>query len=203
MPFDAALTAWATLGLTALAVIAAIFGFLAWRAQGRQIEALRGQLAELAKLNRMQLPVMEDLGAELKASLRQREREEQERRESSVSRIFIWQESRLGTTQAQVAGGAVPGQMSQVTARNAGEVPAYDVGFAWWINDSLVNWDKLTVPLMPGADAARSWPMTPGIDPETISVAAFVRDVSGNRWRILPDGRHDPYQDAMLPPRTW
>jgi hypothetical protein len=45
--------------------------------------------------------------------------------------------------------------------------------------------------------------MTPGIDPETISVAAFVRDVSGNRWRILPDGRHDPYQDAMLPPRTW
>jgi hypothetical protein len=206
MLFDAALTAWATLGLAVLAIVAAIFAFLAWKAQGKQIETLRQQLAGQKELNDKQMPVLEGQQAELEASRRQREHEEQERREASVSRVFIWQEFRIGGNlgRAQIASGAVPGQESQICIRNAADVPVYDVTFVWRITGQVVSLEKLDVPLMPGPEpAAKSWAVTVGAELKSIEIAVFIRDVNGNRWRILPDGRHAPYEDGMLPAGVW
>jgi hypothetical protein len=146
MEFDAALAAWATLGLAALALVTALFAFLGWVAQGRQLGALKNQLSA-------ELPVLQGQRAELEAAFEQRERETQERREAYVSRVFIWHEGRLGATvlqQDDLPEQAIPGLESVINVRNAGEVPTYDVVLVWRLNGQVVHLETVSTPVMPG-----------------------------------------------------
>jgi hypothetical protein len=204
MAFDAALTAWATLALGILALITAIVAGGAWIVQARQ-------LRELRQVNEKQLPVLEGQQAELEASRQVRERDEQERRERFVTQVFCWQEigpdRRL--TQPQIAAGAKPSMVSSTYIRNTGPVPVYELGFGWWIGDRLDTFVNRVTPLMPPGveiregESAEGWhqAIPPGTD--TITAALFIRDAAGQRWRLQPGGRHEPFDDAMLPPGTW
>ena len=203
MPFDAALTAWATLGLAVFAVVTAWYARRAFLEQESQVTEIRKQVKDQETLNEKQLPVLEGQQAELQAAREERERGAKERREAYVRRVFIWQEGRLDTavlSQAQLTTGAMPGQDSVIKVRNSSEVPAYDVTLVWWINGSMVNLEKLATPVMPGPEGAQgTWRITLGADPTTIEITGFMRDANGNRWRIKPDGRYEPYEDSMLP----
>lgn len=206
MVFDAALTAWATLALGILALIAAIVAGGAWIVQAKQ-------LGELRQVNQKQLPVLEGQQAELEASRQVRERDEQERRERFVTQVFCWQETgpdhRL--MQAQMAAGVKPGMVSSTYVRNTGQVPVYDLGFGWWIGDTLDTFVNRATPLMPPdvelreGESAEGWHQSipPGTDTTTITVALFIRDAAGQRWRLRPGGHYEPFDDAMLPPGTW
>lgn len=206
MAFDAALTAWATLALGILAFIAAIVAGRAWIVQAKQLTALR-------EVNKKQLPVLEGQQAELEASRQIRERDEHEHRERFVTQVFCWQETgpdrRL--MQAQMAGGVRPSMVSSAYVRNTGPVPVYDLGFGWWIGERLHIFVNRATPLMPRdieireGESAEGWHQTipPGADSETITVALFIRDAAGQRWRLRPGGHYEPFNDAMLPPDTW
>jgi hypothetical protein len=206
MPFDAALTAWATLGLAAFAIATVIFAGLAWKSQA-------GELQSLKELNEKQIPVLEGQQAELETLRRLREREEQERRERFVSQVFCWQE--IGpdhrVLQAQIAAGVRPGMVSSTYVRNTGTVPVYDLSFGWWIGDRLDTFSNRVTPLTPPdveireGESSAHWhqAIPPGTDTDTIRVAVFMRDAAGNRWRIRPGGHYELYTDDMLPPGTW
>lgn len=202
MAFDAALTAWTTLALAVLALIAAIVAGGAWVVQARQLNALR-------QVNAKQLPVLEGQRVELEASRQQRERDEHERRERFVTQVFCWHE--LGYSalaQAQVAARAMPGRMSNTYLRNAGPVPVYDVAFSWWINGQQDLWSCRSTPLMPhdmslrDGESEAHWyqPIPADGDPETIEIAVFIRDAAGYRWRLRPGGRYEEFSDDMLAP---
>jgi hypothetical protein len=179
MLFDAGLTAWATLVLAALVLVAAVYARRAWQAQAAQVQMLSEQLAADQALVREQLPVLEGQRRELEASRRLREREEEERREAGQAESWI-------------------------CARNVGDVPVYEVGFAWSVGGELASFDTLGRPFLPGPDeVARSWPPPPGISPEDVAIALFIRDANWNRWRIQADGRRQPFTGDMLPPGTW
>jgi hypothetical protein len=185
MLFDAGLTAWATLVLAALVLVAAVYARRAWQAQAAQVQMLSEQLAADQALVREQLPVLEGQRRELEASRRLREREEEERREAHVSRVYAWPEVRPGPAAGQAE--------SWICARNVGDVPVYEVGFAWSVGGELASsW----LP-RPG------WPPPPGISPEDVAIALFIRDANWNRWRIQADGRRQPFTGDMLPPGTW
>jgi hypothetical protein len=196
MLFDAGLTAWATLVLAALVLVAAVYARRAWQAQAAQVQMLSEQLAADQALVREQLPVLEGQRRELEASRRLREREEEERREAHVSRVYAWPEVRPGPAAGQAE--------SWICARNVGDVPVYEVGFAWSVGGELASFDTLGRPFLPGPDeVARSWPPPPGISPEDVAIALFIRDANWNRWRIQADGRRQPFTGDMLPPGTW
>lgn len=213
MGFDAALTAWATLGLGALAVVTAVFALLAWKAQGQQLRTLQGQLTEQTKLGQKQLPVLEGQLTELEASRQRREREAQERHEQFVTQVFCWHEvgPDHGVLQAQIAAGAKPSMVSRTFLRNTGPTPVYDIAFGWWVGKGLYYWSSRATPLMPAtqaapAEATESWAWTipADVDPETITITVFIRDAAGNRWRLSPGGHYDEFRDDMLPPgATW
>lgn len=206
MPFDAALTAWATLALAVLAFAAAIVAGCAWRAQARELD-------ELKKVSGKQIPVLEGQRTELEASRDLREREERERRERFVSQVFCWKEigSDRRVTNAQVAWGTPRPTVCITYVRNAGPVPVYDFGYGYWIDGRLDDFVNRVTPLMPPGVERREGESAeyftqvihPGTDTDTITVAVFIRDASGNRWRIRPGGRYEPYTDDMLAPGTW
>jgi hypothetical protein len=204
MLFDAGLTAWATLILAVLVLGAAVYVRRAWQAQAAQVRMLTEQLASDKALVREQLPVLEGQRHELEASRRLREREELERREAHVSRVYIWQEFRTGDAAGPPGTGARPGRESRITARNVGAVPVYEAAFAWSAGGDLARFDKLETPLLPGPQGeTRSWPLPPDVAPEEVTVAVFIRDANWNRWRIQADGRRQPFTGDMLPPGTW
>lgn len=211
---DAAqVTAWATLALAILALLAAIVAGAAWRVQARQLAALR-------ETNARQLPVLDGQAEELKVAVALRQREERERHAQFVTRVFCWQylgpERRLSA--AGKAAGLTPVTLCTTYVRNAGSVPVYDVAFARWVAGELVLWSEGVAPLMPAMhiDSAEpaahwdsstlqwGWQVPDDTDPETIEVAVFIRDAAGNRWRLRPGGYYDEFHDIMLPPgATW
>jgi hypothetical protein len=201
MLFDAGLSAWATLVLAVLVLVMAVYAWRAWRAQAAQVQMLSEQLAADKALVREQLPVLEGQRRELEASRLLREREELERREAHVSRVYVWPEFRPGNA---AGAGAGRGGESRVTARNAGDVPVYEAGFAWSVAGVLARFDALGTPLLPGSgDVTRSWALPPDVSPDEVTIALFMRDANWNRWRIQADGRRQLFTDDMLPPGTW
>lgn len=210
----AQLTAWATLGLAILALIAAIFALLAWKAQDRQINALQGQLDsqqqladEQRKLNAEQLPVLRQQAQELQASLQQREHEAQERREQHVNRVFIWTEPRSARARTKQPDESYAYEIQwtvSIYLKNAGYLPVYDVTFSWRVGDLPGETQHIKKPVMPGErEVTGAWNLPPGITGENVTVVAFIRDTAENRWRVHADGRHDLLSPEEWPPRAW
>jgi hypothetical protein len=206
MLFDAGLTAWATVALCILAFAAAIVAGGAWIVQARQ-------LRELRQVNEKQLPVLESQQGELEASRKLREREERERRERFVSQVFSYYEAipSGSLSQAQLAAGARPARAIRVSVRNTGPVPVYDLTFGVWTDELTYCWQRHIAPLMPGtwASPAEStdgwtWTIPEGVDLDVVTIAVFIRDAAGNRWRVQPWGHYDEYRDGMLPAdKSW
>lgn len=203
----AELTAWATISLAVLALAAAIFAGLAWRAQVKEIETLRAQLASQEKLNREQLPVLQAQRDELEFSRWQREAELKERREAYVSRVFLWDQlvGDDGLSPAQKATGLKPSQVRLANLRNVGEMPVYEVTFSWRVRGGMGYQERAELPLMPGPEATvnAGWAVPAGEKPEDVTVVAFIRDANQRRWCIFPDGRHEPIAGKDYPPNGW
>jgi hypothetical protein len=210
----AQLTAWATLSLAALALVAAVFAALAWRAQNAEIKTLQGQLAsqeeltaEQKKLTAEQLPVLRGQAAELEASREQREQEAQERREAYVSRVFIWTMINFDPISVELPDGNRGFKQVATAAthiRNAGELPVYDVIFSWAIGDVMGHQIKYTKPIMPGdPEFAAQWTVPDDVVIDIVKASAFLRDTAGNRWRIRAEGRHESLGPEEWPPHVW
>ncbi len=218
MEFDTALTAWATLVLASLALIAAAVAWKAWKTQAAQLKDLQEVNAKQLPVLERQLPVLQGQLEELEVSRQQREREDRERREAFVSQVFIWHEIAASTAppglveqRLAVAGPPVAplavGETSRIWIRNTAPVPVYDVRFAWWYDGELVGWGETATPVMPGTDdestTGRPWGIREGIDREKLQVAAFIRDAAGNLWRLREGGHHEPFDESMLPVGRW
>jgi hypothetical protein len=152
----AQLTAWATLALASLAVVAAVFAALAWKAQGSQIETLKAQLADQEKVNKEQLPVLKAQVPVLQAQLDelkfarwQHDEDLKELREAHVTRVFLWSElaGSSGLNPAQRAVGLTPSQVRLAYLRNVGEMPVYDVAFSWRVRGGMGYQERLETPL--------------------------------------------------------
>ncbi len=144
----AELTAWATLALAILALVAAVFAALAWKAQNEEIKTLQEQLASQEHLTAEQLPVLRGQTTELEASRQQREHEALERRETYVSRVFIWAMIEFSREMVRIPDGKAAqrpdgsAQYKQINnaatfIRNVGDLPIYDVIFSWAIDDIM------------------------------------------------------------------
>jgi hypothetical protein len=178
MLFDASLTAWATLALAVLALVTAVFAFLAWRTQSAEIDALRSQIAAEAR----------------------------RRRESYVSKVFTWHEIEPSQVQARLLreqNEEVPPLTSLINFKNTAEVPVYHILFIWHVNGQMKTGTSAEIPLMPGEEISRSWQIPEGIEPESITTSVFIMDAEQQRWRITPDGKFDPYDESMLPSIVW
>jgi hypothetical protein len=204
MLFDAALTAWATLGLAVLALVTAIFAFLAWKGQAAQIETLRAQAADQKKLTDEQVPVLRGQAVELEASRQEREREAQERREAYVSRVFVVDDLNLTDRQKEPDSTEYePVVYSVVHLHNAGELPIYNITFVWRAYDRMTQMEALEMPLMPGERTSARWEIPLDVESGKVSAVAFVTDANQNGWRIRPVGRHDPLGPGEWPPSVW
>lgn len=210
----AQLTAWATLALAILALVAAIFAALAWKAQNREIKTLQGQLAsqeeltaEQKRLTAEQLPVLRGQATELEASRQQREHDALERREAYVRRVFIWAVTNLDPERVGQPDGSYEYRDAATAVthiRNAGDLPIYDVIFSWAIGDAMGHQIRHNKPIMPGdPEFSAQWKLPNSVASDSITPAAFIRDAAGGRWRIRPDGRYDPLGPDEWPPRVW
>ena len=90
------LTAIATVVLAVGAIITSVFAYLAFRKQSREIsdqaemlDLQRRQLAEQEKTNTEHVKVLTLQAEELRKSLRERERDADERRRAQASRVFL------------------------------------------------------------------------------------------------------------------
>lgn len=203
----AQLTAWATLALAILALVAAIFAALAWKAQNHEIKTLQGQLDEQKRLTGEQLPVLRGQATELEASRQQREHDALERREAYVRRVFIWAVTNLDPDRVQQSDGSYVYQDAATAAthiRNAGDLPVYDVIFSWADGNAMGHQIRHNKPIMPGdPEFSARWKLPNTVASDNITPAAFIRDAAGSRWRIRPDGRYDLLGPDEWPPRVW
>lgn len=203
----AQLTAWATLALAILALVAAIFAALAWRAQDHEIRTLQGQLAEQKRLTAEQLPVLRGQAIELEASRQQWERDALERREAYVRRVFIWAVINLDPERVKQPDGSYEYRNAATAAtfiRNAGDLPIYDVIFSWAVGDAMGHQITHNKPIMPAdPEFSAQWKLPNNAASDSITPAAFIRDAAGSRWRVRPDGIYDLLGSDEWPPHVW
>jgi hypothetical protein len=211
------MTAWATLVLAILALIAAGVAGAAWIVQARQ-------LADLMAVNKKHLPVLEeqlpvlkeqllaleDQRQELAAAAALRKREDRERHVQFVTRAYCWYQLSPPPSQAERAVSGERGREGVTYVRNTGIVPVYDIAFGLWTGGEMRLFRQYTNPLMPAEHAEAteateqcSWVIPEDTDLETIKVAVFIRDAAQTRWRLRPGGHYDEYTDDMLPPGAW
>jgi hypothetical protein len=127
------LTAWATLALAILALLAAIVAGAAWRVQAKQ-------LSDLRKINARQLPVLEAQLDELKVAVGLRERQERERHEQFVTQVFCW--NYIGpdrrVSKADGTAGIEPILQCITYVQNAGAVPVYGALFETLLSAAIL-----------------------------------------------------------------
>jgi hypothetical protein len=183
--------AWGDIPTWGLLVGAGLTAWYAKRAfdkQTEEVSAIKAQLKEQQQLNEMQTPVLDLQAKDLGASLKQREREDWERRIGQVSLIFAWEER--ATSQAVGTGG-----VDTVTThvRNTSEQPIYDLRFSWRDLGRAEGGDQTVrvQPLMPGDIDTDFAPVPSGIEPAMFGAAVVFRDRAHRWWRVWPNGNFD------------
>lgn len=180
------ITAIATIGLLAGAIITAVYAIRAFREQRTMLGLQSAQLTEQRKINKRQTKVLRLQTAEIRASL-------DDRRRAQASMVFIRIETGLhpavGQAQRAVHG---PGPQT-VTAyiENASDRPIYSAELIW--DDgatglvelaSRSHSDRLDGVIMPGGNDS----LTRESEPGTRAVALRFRDAAGITWLRAPDG---------------
>jgi hypothetical protein len=116
-----------------LAIVTAVFAFLAFRKQSREVsdqakmlEVQSDQLGEDRTVNAEQIRVLKLQAEELRESLDERKHEAEDRRRAQASRVFIWEERGMNRP-ANVP--PFPGVTAHVA--NSSDQPVYDAELAW------------------------------------------------------------------------
>jgi hypothetical protein len=116
-----------------LAIVTAVFAFLAFRKQSREVsdqakmlEVQSDQLGEDRTVNAEQIRVLKLQAEELRESLDERKHEAEDRRRAQASRVFIWEERGMNRP-ANVP--PFPGVTAHVA--NSSDQPVYDAELVW------------------------------------------------------------------------
>lgn len=186
------ISAIATVGLLAGAIITAAYAIRAFRAQSKagsdQAEMLKvqsGQLEEQRKINAEQTRVLALQAEELKESLAERKREAVERRNAQAAQVHI-------VLRSIAENRADGGQVIRATIVNASErqQPVYDAELYWHLGPdsygapnpepvgTVLNWEK--------EPRRRVFPRD--ADPAACGAVLSFRDALGVRWVKTPDG---------------
>ena len=202
--FATQLTAVATTVLALFAIVTAVFAILALLKQSKEVSdqasmlAIHSnQLAEQRGINEKQTTVLELQADELRASIRQREREAADRRREQASRVFIQtvtgSDSRIPQTQRAVDDLTHEAVTARIT--NTSVQPIYDVTIGW--RRGTAPWgepDHIAV-LMPNEanQLIRGLPVDlhPTVNRSLFSAVARFRDSFGVRWLLRPNGQLD------------
>jgi hypothetical protein len=119
-------------------------------------------------------------------------REAVDRRRTQASRVFIWEErgqdNRL--TQAQVASGAVRGEVVTAHVKNTSDQPVYSLEIRWYQHGSA-NYLESAAPetvLMPGRETEASH-FLPQEDANQFGATLRFLDANQVRWNRYPDGQ--------------
>jgi hypothetical protein len=175
----ALLTAITTAVLAVGAIFTAVFAFLAFRAQSRQLDLQQEQLKVQRDASAEQAEILE-LEA---AGLREFIREAQERRDAEEAMVHAWQTAEDNPEPAEIF----------AHVKNISGHPLYDVALQWWPEPGLGPLDdeeecaKITsaAQLMPGQDLSDS---SGTLGPYACWSVIF-RDRAGDCWRVHPNER--------------
>lgn len=205
--FAAQLTAVANAVLAAFAIVTAGLAFLAWRKQSREVS----DQAEMLGLQRRQLEaqredsarqagVLELQAADLRESLKERERDAQERREGQAASVAAWFAEGQPLAWGDDPWGA--------TARNASALPVYDIRAGFYCIDEPVRglgWTSVAC----GTSTEMLRVLPPGetyhffipldvrsqrteCSADVYAVGITFTDAAGNRWERDPRGTLKP-----------
>jgi hypothetical protein len=197
------ITAIATAVLAALAVATAIFAFLAFRAQSREVRAIERQVSDQQQANDRQAKILELQASELRESLSERKREAEQRRRDQATQVFI---SQLHGSYSELETADAKGQFVtenwpdpiqvRVTVVNASHQPIYDAALRWH-SGSAGHGDPNPEPLgiiMPGEESKRKREFPPDTDMTVSGAVLRFRDAAGITWIRRPDGSPEEQQ---------
>ena len=189
------ITAIATVGLLAGAIVTAIYAIRAFRAQSKEVsdqanmlKVQSQQLEEQRKINAEQTTVLRLQAKELGESLAERKQEAQLRMRAQAERVFISQEN---TTAVKPEEDDEPvAQRATVTVVNTSDRPIYQAGLRWSPGSS---WDLPGIPeplgtIMPGDRIERFQYFSPGTDMAVNGATLIFRDAAKVSWTLTPDG---------------
>jgi hypothetical protein len=210
------LAAIATLALAVFAFITAIFAWLAFRKQSREVAAIerqvtdeqevtrqqaellrvqseqlelqRQQLEDQRKAGAAQAEVLELQATELRESLEERKREGERQRRAQAARVFI-EELRHPyiSDPAVITGGTA---YVQATITNSSPDPVYDIQLRWHLG-SNPHGDPNPEPagtIMPGDEICRTRQFPRDANLDVCGAVLRFRDAAGTKWMRRPDG---------------
>jgi hypothetical protein len=172
------LQAWGTAIAAMVALAALIAAIAAYRTQSGQLRLQQRQLNEQAE-------VMELQATELRASIRDRERAETERRRAQAVHVYIVEE-----IHEHVGERGRPVRRPRATVRNASQLPIHDPQIVWHEGDVEVG-AILPPYLAPGDGASHDYIGVDGTDggaPTGVFATARFRDAAGSHWEISAHG---------------
>ena len=179
------ITAIATIGLLAGAIVTAVYAIRAFRGQAEMLKLQSEQLEEQRKINAEQTRVLALQAEELRESFAERKREALERRNAQGAQTHL-------VLKAIHENGALGGPVIEATLVNAAErqQPAYDAKLYWHLGPdsygtpnpeplgTILNWEK--------ESRTRAFPR--GADPAACGAVLSFRDAFGADWVKTPDG---------------
>jgi len=173
------LTAIATLALAVFAFTTAIFAWLAFRKQSREVAAIERQVDDQKELTARQADLLKVQSDQLELQQRQFDEDQAVRRRAQAAQVFI-QVDDPGGIQAQV--------VLRASAWNTSSQPVYDLWVQWRTDDGEFGTPEARPLLVPrGAwHFDQAWTIDAGIS--GVDVSLDFRDAAGLRWRTTGRG---------------
>jgi hypothetical protein len=187
------ITAIATAVLSVFAIVTAWYARRAFLKQSQEVRAIERQVTDQEELTRQQAGVLELQAVELRASLKERYRDDAERHRSQAAMVTAW----FSSHETQGAGWGA-------CIRNASDLPVLDVRtFFHYVAEKWAGGDwepqirggpiqKIRV-IPPQADRFVAIPeqlrnMIDQVDDSIYVVSIEFTDAAGNRWERDPRG---------------
>jgi hypothetical protein len=189
--FAAQLAAVATAILALFAIVTAWYARRAFLKQSREVAAVERQVADGQEVARQQAELLRVHSGQLELQRRQFERDQDERRRSQASRVFVWTERGYDERFPDATASGDHDTLT-VYVTNTSQQPVYDLAISWHLGDA--PWetdgkDEESV-LMPGSQ----WGVTRNLPPRLPLTAAGRRPPAA--------GTAEPRDSAMLPAST-
>jgi cbb3-type cytochrome oxidase subunit 3 len=212
------ISAIATAALALFAVITAVFAFLAYRKQDKEVtdqaamlKVQSEQLEEQRKINAEQTQVLALQASELAESLSERKREAEQRRRAQATQIFISQQHKPWSSFLIVTGSDNEGNpqwemggepdhtRAEVAVVNTSDQPIYNTQLRWY-RGSAGHGDPNPETLgtvMPGSKAGhtREFPLDTNMDDSGANLR--FRDAAGIMWIRRLDGGLEEQQQSL------
>jgi hypothetical protein len=192
--FATQFSALATAVLAVFAVVTAVFAILAFRKQSKEVsdqaEMLKvqsDQLAEDRTVNAEQIRVLKLQADDLRESLKERQREAEERRRAQASRVFI-EAGHQPPRQGKAINGVTSARTSAKIINDSNQ-PIYEAEIIWHDGAlsiaEILSWTAATPVgvVMPGASVSQTT-----ADPDARTAGVRFRDAADIRWVRSSDG---------------